>query len=153
MGKLRGGSWVVVDPTINEEKMEMYADPDSRVVLSLNRLVSPKSSSAFLTSSRSSTASTPPLAAVDSELETCEKEGDNMKVIREQNQRAREDQLQPVYLQAATEFAYLHDQTGRTKAKGVIKKAVPWEKSRKFFFWRATRRYGRRRRCRTDAFR
>lgn len=29
-GELRGGSWVVVDPTINEEKMEMYADPDSR---------------------------------------------------------------------------------------------------------------------------
>ena len=29
-GELRGGSWVVVDPTINEEKMSMYADPDSR---------------------------------------------------------------------------------------------------------------------------
>merc|ERR1712174_65391 len=29
-GELRGGSWVVVDPTINQEKMEMYADPDSR---------------------------------------------------------------------------------------------------------------------------
>jgi acetyl-CoA carboxylase/biotin carboxylase 1 len=29
-GELRGGSWVVVDPTINAEKMEMYADPDSR---------------------------------------------------------------------------------------------------------------------------
>merc|ERR1711966_492531 len=29
-GELRGGSWVVVDPTINEEKMSMFADPDSR---------------------------------------------------------------------------------------------------------------------------
>ena len=29
-GELRGGSWVVVDPTINNDKMEMYADPDSR---------------------------------------------------------------------------------------------------------------------------
>merc|ERR1712127_486117 len=29
-GELRGGSWVVVDPTINKDKMEMYADPDSR---------------------------------------------------------------------------------------------------------------------------
>ena len=28
--ELRGGSWVVVDPTINSEKMVMYADPDSR---------------------------------------------------------------------------------------------------------------------------
>jgi acetyl-CoA carboxylase/biotin carboxylase 1 len=45
-----------------------------------------------------------------------------------------------VYLQAATEFADLHDKTGRMKAKGVIKDAVPWNNSREFFFWRATRR-------------
>ena len=29
-GELRGGSWVVVDPTINPDVMEMYADEDSR---------------------------------------------------------------------------------------------------------------------------
>ena len=29
-GELRGGSWVVVDPTINEEKMTMFSDPDAR---------------------------------------------------------------------------------------------------------------------------
>jgi acetyl-CoA carboxylase/biotin carboxylase 1 len=29
-GELRGGSWVVLDPTINLDQMEMYADPDSR---------------------------------------------------------------------------------------------------------------------------
>ena len=29
-GELRGGAWVVVDPTINEEYMEMYADQESR---------------------------------------------------------------------------------------------------------------------------
>lgn len=29
-GELRGGSWVVVNPTINEDKMKMYAGPDSR---------------------------------------------------------------------------------------------------------------------------
>ena len=28
--ELRGGSWVVIDPTINPTQMEMYADPDSR---------------------------------------------------------------------------------------------------------------------------
>ena len=28
--ELRGGAWVVIDPTINERCMEMYADPDSR---------------------------------------------------------------------------------------------------------------------------
>ena len=29
-GELRGGAWVVVDPTINQAKMEMYADEESR---------------------------------------------------------------------------------------------------------------------------
>lgn len=31
-GELRGGAWAVVDPTINPGHMEMYADPDSRLV-------------------------------------------------------------------------------------------------------------------------
>jgi len=48
--------------------------------------------------------------------------------------------LKPVYLQAATEFADLHDKTGRMKAKGVIKSAVEWESSRAFFYYRAKRR-------------
>lgn len=30
--ELRGGSWVVIDPTINLRHMEMYADKDSRWV-------------------------------------------------------------------------------------------------------------------------
>jgi len=29
-GELRGGSWVVIDPTINLEQMEMYCEPRSR---------------------------------------------------------------------------------------------------------------------------
>ena len=29
-GELRGGAWVVVDPTINSKKMEMFADTESR---------------------------------------------------------------------------------------------------------------------------
>ena len=28
--ELRGGSWVVIDPAINEDRMEMYADPTAR---------------------------------------------------------------------------------------------------------------------------
>ena len=30
--ELRGGSWVVIDPSINPKYMEMYADQDSRYV-------------------------------------------------------------------------------------------------------------------------
>ena len=29
-GELRGGAWVVIDPTINPAKMEMYADVQAR---------------------------------------------------------------------------------------------------------------------------
>lgn len=29
-GELRGGAWVVVDPSINPEYMELYADEESR---------------------------------------------------------------------------------------------------------------------------
>ena len=54
--------------------------------------------------------------------------------------KARENLLKPIYLQAATEFADLHDKTGRMKAKKVIRDAVPWEESREFFFNRAQRR-------------
>lgn len=30
-GELRGGAWVVLDPTINPDYMEMYADKESRL--------------------------------------------------------------------------------------------------------------------------
>merc|ERR1712151_1037613 len=136
-GELRGGSWVVVDPTINEDRMEMYADPDSR-----GSILEP----AGITEVKFRIPDQiklmhrldPQLQMLDSELEMTESEED-VAAIKAQI-AAREDALKPVYLQAATEFADLHDKTGRMKAKGVIKSAVPWEESREFFFFRAKRR-------------
>ena len=78
------------------------------------------------------------LQSLDSELEVTEME-EARNDIKEQI-TAREEALAPVYLQAATEFADLHDKTGRMKAKGVIRAAVPWERSREYFFYRAKRR-------------
>ena len=136
-GELRGGSWVVVDPTINSDKMEMYADPDSR-----GGILEP----AGITEIKFRLPDQlkvmhridPQLKLLDSELDMCEDEED--KAAIQEQIKAREEKLKPVYLQAATEFADLHDKTGRMKAKGVIKDAVPWEKSREFFYWRAKRR-------------
>lgn len=138
-GELRGGSWVVVDPTINQEKMEMYADPDSR-----GGILEP----AGITEIKFRLPDQvkvmhrldPELKLLDSELEMTENQEDK-EVIQKQI-TAREDLLKPVYLQAATEFADLHDKTGRMKAKGVIKSAVPWQESREFFYYRAKRRLG-----------
>jgi acetyl-CoA carboxylase/biotin carboxylase 1 len=75
---------------------------------------------------------------LDSELEACEFDDDNDNLLNQI--KDREEVLKPVYVQAATEFADLHDKTGRMKAKGVIKEAVAWEDSREFFFYRAKRR-------------
>lgn len=48
--------------------------------------------------------------------------------------------LRPVYTQVATQFADMHDKTGRMKAKGVIKDSVPWKRSREFFYYATKRR-------------
>jgi acetyl-CoA carboxylase/biotin carboxylase 1 len=137
-GELRGGSWVVVDPTINPEKMEMYADPDSRGgILEPAGIIEVK----FRESDQLKLMHRidPQLNLLDTELEMCEFDEDAKGDILEQI-KSREDSLKPVYLQAATEFADLHDKTGRMKAKGVIKEAVAWENSREFFYYRAKRR-------------
>ena len=136
-GELRGGSWVVVDPTINEEKMEMYADPDSRGgILEPAGITEIK----FRVPDQLKTMHRldAQLKLLDSELEMAELEED--KAAIQEQIAAREDFLKPVYLQAATEFADLHDKTGRIKAKGVIRESVSWESSREYFFWRVKRR-------------
>merc|ERR1712087_315253 len=136
-GELRGGSWVVVDPTINEEKMEMYADPDSRGgILEPAGITEVK----FRLPDQLKVMHRldPQLKLLDSELEMTELEEDRNDIMAQI--KAREETLKPVYLQAATEFADLHDKTGRMKAKGVIKEAVPWAESRKYFFYLAKRR-------------
>ena len=136
-GELRGGSWVVVDPTINEAKMEMYADPDSRGgILEPAGITEVKFRKPDQLSMMHRLDSQ--LQSLDSELEVTEME-EARNDIKEQI-TAREEALAPVYLQAATEFADLHDKTGRMKAKGVIRAAVPWERSREYFFYRAKRR-------------
>ena len=136
-GELRGGSWVVVDPTINEDKMEMYADPEGR-----GGILEP----AGITEIKFRVPDQLKMMhRLDLQLKLldAELEGTDFEDAKEDIQaqiKAREEALKPVYLQAATEFADLHDKTGRMKAKGVIKSAVKWEESRAFFYWRAKRR-------------
>jgi len=136
--ELRGGSWVVVDPTINSEKMEMYADPDSRGgILEPAGIIEVK----FRDPDQIKLMHRvdPQLKLLDSELELSELDTDAMDDIKKQI-KAREELLKPVYTQVATEFADLHDKTGRMKAKGVIKSAVPWSNSREFFYYLTKRR-------------
>lgn len=46
----------------------------------------------------------------------------------------------PFYLQVCHKYADLHDVSLCMKEKGVIRKIVPWEKSRSFFYYRLLRR-------------
>lgn len=52
----------------------------------------------------------------------------------------RENQLLPVYLQIALQFADLHDRAGRMEAKGTIRKVLQWKNARRYFYWRLRRR-------------
>ncbi|XP_012813279.2 acetyl-CoA carboxylase 1 isoform X2 [Xenopus tropicalis] len=135
--ELRGGSWVVIDPTINPRHMEMYADKESRGgVLEPEGTVEIKFRRKDLIKTMrrvdpvyihlAEKLGTPELGAADcKELETKLKE--------------REEFLLPIYHQVAVQFADLHDTPGRMQEKGVITDVIEWKTSRTFFYWRLRR--------------
>ncbi|XP_019714440.1 acetyl-CoA carboxylase 1 isoform X1 [Hippocampus comes] len=135
--ELRGGSWVVIDPTINPRHMEMYADKDSRggvlepegtVEIKFRRkdLVKTMRRVDPIYTSLAERLGTPELSPPDrKELETKLKE--------------REEFLLPIYHQVAVQFADLHDTPGRMQEKGVITDILEWQTSRQFFYWRLRR--------------
>ncbi|CUM66038.1 uncharacterized protein PRCAT00003692001 [Priceomyces carsonii] len=135
-GELRGGSWVVVDPSINADMMEMYADTDARGgVLEPDGMVGIKYRRDKLLTTMERLD--PEYADLKSKLATTS--GDDHSHISAKLV-AREQALYPIYSQISVQFADLHDRTGRMLAKGVIKKEIPWETARRFFFWRLRRR-------------
>jgi len=137
-GELRGGSWVVVDPTINPQFMEMYADEDSRGgVLEPEGIVGIKyrRERQLETMARND----PTYGALKRKLADPATPQDQLQSIKaEMNER--EKLLLPIYGQIAIQFADLHDRSGRMKAKGVIRQALRWQNARRFFYWRLRRR-------------
>jgi acetyl-CoA carboxylase / biotin carboxylase 1 len=137
-GELRGGSWVVVDPTINEDVMEMYADVESRAgVLEPEGIVGIKYRRDKILSTMARLD--PVYASLKRSLEDKELPEDQVEDLKVKL-TAREKALSPVYQQISIQFADLHDRTGRMKAKGVIRKDLEWRESRRFFYWRLRRR-------------
>ncbi|XP_040575050.1 acetyl-CoA carboxylase [Lepeophtheirus salmonis] len=136
--ELRGGSWVVIDATINTAQMEMYADPNSRGgVLEPEGIVEIKYriKDLRLTMERID----PEMNRMANELKSLEiTEEDKRKL--EAEMKLREELLAPVYHTVSVHFADLHDTPKRMKDKGVIRKVVPWEESRQIFYWRLRRR-------------
>ncbi|RYP33650.1 hypothetical protein DL766_003347 [Monosporascus sp. MC13-8B] len=137
-GELRGGSWVVVDPTINPVAMEMYADMESRAgVLEPEGIIGIKykKEKQLQTMARlDPTYASLKKQAADPNLSQEELEGVKSKMV------AREQQMLPIYAQISLQFADLHDRAGRMKAKGTIREAIEWKNARRFFYWRVRRR-------------
>jgi acetyl-CoA carboxylase/biotin carboxylase 1 len=127
-GELRGGAWVVVDPTINEARMEMYADEESR-----GGILEPPGICEVKFRDKDQKAAMHRLDPVLLELDQ-EPEANHEEIS------AREAQLSPMYTQVAHEFADLHDRSGRMLAKGVIRDVVTWETAREYFYNRLQRR-------------
>jgi len=135
-GELRGGAWVVIDPKINPDKMEMYADEEARGgILEPPGIVEVKYRAPQQVEAMH--RHDPKLMELDKRL--AEASG-SAKERLEKEVKARERQLLPLYASVATHFADLHDRAARMKAVGVIRQAVEWKNARRFFFWRVKRR-------------
>ncbi|KAH9255170.1 hypothetical protein BASA81_006610 [Batrachochytrium salamandrivorans] len=126
--ELRGGAWVVVDPTINENVMEMWCEETARGgVLEAAGAASIK----FRQHDQLAAAHRldPVLRALDEQVA---KTGSSPEITDKIKQR--EKLVLPVYSQLATEFADAHDRPGRMLAKGVVNGVVQWKTCRQFLY-------------------
>ena len=137
-GELRGGAWVVLDPTINQEMMEMYSDELARGgVLEPTGIVEIKYKlrDVIKTMHRLD----PKIIEINKQLQNKKLSTEEIKQLEEQRSQ-REQKLLSIYNQVAVEFADLHDTPGRMKAKEVIRGILTWTRSREFFYYRIKRR-------------
>ncbi|KAE8634241.1 hypothetical protein XENTR_v10002237 [Xenopus tropicalis] len=135
--ELRGGSWVVIDPTINPLYMELYADKDSRGgVLEPEGTVEIRFRKKDLI--KTMRRIDPVYTQIVEQLGSPElTEGERKEL--EKKLRLREEQLLPIYHQVAVRFADLHDTPGRMQEKGVITDILEWKDARSFLYWRLRR--------------
>lgn len=135
--ELRGGSWVVIDPTINAKQMEMYADPTSR-----GGVLEPEGIVSIKIRAKSQRAVMerldPQMISLASKLRSSS--NDTEKASITEKMKKREDLLSPIYHQVAVHFADLHDTPVRMLNKGVIRGMIPWAEARTALYWRLRRR-------------
>ena len=131
-------SQVVVDPTINADCMEMYADEDARGgILEPEGIVNIK----FRKDRQLETMARldAPYASLKQKLTDKSLSPDQQSEVKVQ-MTERENRLLPVYSQISLQFADLHDRAGRMQAKETIRHPLQWKDSRRFFYWRLRRR-------------
>uniref|UniRef100_A0A8C0BI87 acetyl-CoA carboxylase n=1 Tax=Buteo japonicus TaxID=224669 RepID=A0A8C0BI87_9AVES len=135
--ELRGGSWAVIDPTINPRHMEMYADRESRGgILEPEGTVEIKFRRKDLV--KTMRRVDPVYIRLAERLGTSARGPADRKEL-EAKLKEREEFLIPIYHEVAMQFADLHDTPGRMQEKGVITDTLDWKTSRTFFYWRLRR--------------
>lgn len=106
-GELRGGAWVVLDPSINREQMEMYADVDARAgVLEAEGIVEIKMRRDKILALMERLDSTYATLKRDSK-DASRSEKDRLAAAKALSER--ETFLQPTYKQIALLYADLHE--------------------------------------------
>ncbi|VFV38559.1 acetyl-carboxylase 2 [Lynx pardinus] len=136
-GELRGGSWVVVDSSINPLRIETYADKESRAsILEPEGTVEIKFRKKDLI--KTMRRIDPVYKKLVEQLGVSELSDKDRKDLEGQL-KAREDLLLPIYHQVAVLFADLHDRAHGLLEKGVISDIVEWKTSRAFLYWRLRR--------------
>jgi acetyl-CoA carboxylase / biotin carboxylase 1 len=106
-GELRGGAWVVLDPSINAEQMEMYADVDARAgVLEPEGIVEIKMRRDKILRLMERLDKT--FASLKKDSTDSRKSADERAAATEQL-ALREEYLQPSYKQIALLYADLHE--------------------------------------------
>lgn len=135
--ELRGGSWVVIDPTINLQHMELYADRESRGgVLEAEGTVEIKFRKKDLL--KTMRRIDPVYSRLAEQLGKPDLPSQERKDL-EAKLKSREEFLLPIYHQVAVQFVDLHDTPGRMQEKGVITDILDWKSARSFFYWRLRR--------------
>jgi len=124
--ELRGGAWAVLDPSINENMMRMYADPRSR-----GGILEPSGTVEIKYRKRELLKT---IDRLEKSVQEAKAAGNEKEVA------SRQVEVLPVYQQVAETFADLHDRCGRMMAKNCLHGVVEWEGSRKFFFTALRRR-------------
>ncbi|CAH8599596.1 unnamed protein product [Schistosoma mattheei] len=158
--QLRGGAWVVVDPAINPDFMEMYADPISSragvlepegtveikyrqkdLIDTINRL--DDSCKLLLKELNHLNEHTNNLSMNNDQQYSTKLLNISIEEHRQQLRTAlesRQQELLPFYQQVACKFADLHDTPGRLLARKLVHRLVDWSSSRSFFYTRLRRR-------------
>ncbi|MBW0484104.1 hypothetical protein O181_023819 [Austropuccinia psidii MF-1] len=160
-GELRGGAWVVLDPSINQNgMMEMYAE---RFLLSALNLKLTIEFDPFRYADNTSRAGVlEPEGIIEIKfrkakilemMERLDKRYAELKLVSSDMTKTaeelgriqtelttREKELSGTFTAIALQFADLHDRSERMKAKGTIRESLEWTESRRYFYWRLRRR-------------